>query len=54
LIEYRSGLIPLLSLGARPAFTGPYSDWHYEIRTVAVEEADGTRRIALRDGWPAT
>jgi hypothetical protein len=26
LIEYRSGLISLLSLDARRAFTGPYSD----------------------------
>jgi hypothetical protein len=25
LIEYRSGLIVLLSLDARPAFNGPYS-----------------------------
>jgi hypothetical protein len=26
----------------------------YEIRTVAVEDVEGTQRIALRDGWPAT
>jgi type IV secretory pathway TrbD component len=52
LIEYRSGLIPLLPLDAHPEFTGPYSDYCRRNRLTPVRRL-GRRALLLFGAYTA-